>query len=184
MKQEQIDRIMTAVRAYGIAFDDGWRRKSLELEIQRLLSQAEPAVERDSGERPWAVVEVMGHVQYVGRIGLDASDLIRVDVPEHTWTTVQRSNYNSVARTVDVTETTHSRPAFTKILGRDAIYAITPCTEEEVRKRQQWCDDPLGIYEPVSVVGEPKTVPWPRTEKPTANEDVDDPFNPITKEDR
>lgn len=61
----------------------------------------------------WAIVEVMGHSQYAGRVseysGLGVP-LVRVEVPE-----------------------VEGQPAFEKLLGAQAIFRVTPCTEEAAR---------------------------------------------------
>ena len=61
----------------------------------------------------WALVEVMGHQQYAGRVTeqvIGGASFLRVDVPE-----------------------CEGRPAFTKILGAGSIFCITPCSEEVAR---------------------------------------------------
>lgn len=61
----------------------------------------------------WGILEVMGHQRFAGRITeqtIAGAAFIRVDVPE-----------------VD------GKPAFTKIIGAGAIFAITPTTEEAAR---------------------------------------------------
>ncbi len=62
----------------------------------------------------WAIVEVMGHSQYAGRVS-EYTDLgvplVRVEVPA-----------------VD------GQAAFEKLLGAASIFRITPCTEEVARK--------------------------------------------------
>lgn len=66
----------------------------------------------------WAIVEVMGHKKYAGRVTeqqLAGAALVRVDVPE-----------------VKVGERVH--PAFTKLVGVGSIYMLTPVTEELARK--------------------------------------------------
>jgi hypothetical protein len=61
----------------------------------------------------WAIVEVMGHAQYAGRLSEYSAlgiPLVRVEVPE-----------------------TDGQAAFDKLLGATAIFRITPCTEEVAR---------------------------------------------------
>lgn len=69
----------------------------------------------------WAIVEVMGHNTYAGKVSeqtVSGCGFIRVDVPElpdgGKWQAAQ--------------------PAFTKLIGTGSIYAITPCSEEVARK--------------------------------------------------
>ncbi len=65
--------------------------------------------------KTWAIVEVMGHVEYAGFVTAETvagSAMLRVDVPE-----------------------VKERSAFTKYLATGALYGITPCTEETARAR-------------------------------------------------
>lgn len=62
----------------------------------------------------WAIVEVMGHRAFAGRVteqAIGGASFIRVDVPQ-------------------VAE----RQAFTKLLGAGSIYCITPCDEETAKR--------------------------------------------------
>lgn len=62
----------------------------------------------------WAIVELFGHQRIIGQIGeqqIGGETFIRVDVPE-------------------VGDT----PAFTKLYGKGAIYAMTPVTEGLARE--------------------------------------------------
>jgi hypothetical protein len=63
----------------------------------------------------WAVVEVMGHKKFAGRVTEGPFGLVQIDVPEVTL---------SSGKIV---------PPFTKMLGAHAIYAMTPCTEETAK---------------------------------------------------
>jgi len=61
----------------------------------------------------WAVVDVMGHQRYAGRVTeqvIAGAGFIRVDVPE-----------------------TKGGPGFTKLFGPGAIHSITICTEASAR---------------------------------------------------
>ncbi len=67
----------------------------------------------------WAIVEVMGHNTYAGRISqvvLGSAVMVRVDVPD----VPERKMYGQKLSAV---------PAFTKLIGANSIYAITPCDE-------------------------------------------------------
>lgn len=58
----------------------------------------------------WAIIELFGHNQIAGRCSeqnIAGANMLRVDVPE-----------------------TKKSPAFTRLLGHGAIYAINPVTEE------------------------------------------------------
>lgn len=62
----------------------------------------------------WAIVEVMGHRTYAGRVfdeTIAGKGFLRIDVPE-----------------------TPTTQAWTKLLGVDSIYAITPCSEQTARQ--------------------------------------------------
>lgn len=61
----------------------------------------------------WAIVELFGHSRIAGKIyekAIAGTNMLVVDVPE-----------------------TKRQPAFTRMLGGAAIYAINPCTEELAR---------------------------------------------------
>lgn len=61
----------------------------------------------------WAIVEVMGHSRYAGRVteqAVGGCNFVRVDVPE-----------------------VGENAPFTKLLGQASIFAITPVTEEVAR---------------------------------------------------
>ena len=67
--------------------------------------------------KTWAIVEVMGHVEYAGFVTAETvagSAMLRVDVQE-----------------------VKQRAAFTKYLATGALYGITPCTEETARARAE-----------------------------------------------
>ncbi len=67
----------------------------------------------------WAVVEVMGHNTFAGRVteqAIGGASFVRVDVPA-----------------VEATRYYPAQAGFTKFLGAGSIYAITPCTEDVVR---------------------------------------------------
>lgn len=77
----------------------------------------------------WAVVEVMGHQLYAGRVSEQAIGgcaFVRVDVPAGG-----------------------ERLPFTKLLGQGSIFAITPCSEEAARAVAAQCvSRPIEIYTP------------------------------------
>jgi len=67
----------------------------------------------------WAIVEVMGHSRYAGRVTeqtIGGVSFVRVDVPD----------------VVDVCGVV-TLPAFTKLLGGASIFAITPVSEVTAR---------------------------------------------------
>jgi hypothetical protein len=61
----------------------------------------------------WAIVELFGHNQIAGKCSemtIAGTNMLRIDVPE-----------------------TEKNPAFTRLLGHGAIYAINPVTEDVAR---------------------------------------------------
>lgn len=66
----------------------------------------------------WAVVEIMGHKKFAGKVteqAVGGASFVRIDVPEISLPSG------------DVL------PAFTKLFGAASIYCISPCTEETAR---------------------------------------------------
>lgn len=78
----------------------------------------------------WAVVEVMGHQKYAGRVteqAIGGCAFVRVDVP-------------AVGKAA----------AFTKLLGQGSIFCITPCSEELATRVAAQCQDrPIVVYDSV-----------------------------------
>lgn len=76
----------------------------------------------------WALVEVMGHSRYAGRVteqAVGGCNFVRVDVPAF-----------------------EGHPAFTKLLGQSSIFAITPVTEQVARgMAQQFRNSPVSVYD-------------------------------------
>lgn len=69
----------------------------------------------------WAIVEVMGHQRYAGKVteqAIGGCNFVRVDVPRIDQSTPDRA---------DITQ------AFTKLLGQASIFAITPVSEAVAR---------------------------------------------------
>ena len=61
----------------------------------------------------WAILEVMGHQKFAGRVSSQAvggASFVRIDVPE-----------------------VNGRPAFSKLFGCGSIYCITPVAEDVAR---------------------------------------------------
>ena len=76
----------------------------------------------------WAIVEVMGHNRFIGRVTeqvIAGHGFVRVDVPE-----------------------TDSTQSFTKLLGPQSIYAVTPVSEEVARAMNAKSPHtPVSVYE-------------------------------------
>jgi len=74
----------------------------------------------------WAIVEVMGHARYAGRVTEEAvggCSFVRVDVPEMD-----------------------NLPAFTKLLGQSSIFSITPVTRDvAIEAAKQFRSRPITI---------------------------------------
>ncbi|WP_331300321.1 hypothetical protein [Methylobacterium oryzae] len=67
--------------------------------------------------KTWAVVEVMGHVEFAGFVQQEVIagiHMLRVDVPK-----------------------TEHLEAFTKYIAPNALYGISPCTEQTARARAE-----------------------------------------------
>lgn len=79
-------------------------------------------------EELWAVVEVMGHAKYAGRVSEYTAlgvPLMRVEVPA-----------------------VNDQPAFEKLLGAASIFRITPCTREVAeRAAAQFRVEPLALVQ-------------------------------------
>lgn len=92
---------------------------------------ANPAVRLFAGElldeEAWAVVEVMGHRRFAGRISeerIGGATMLRVDVPA-----------------------CDDRPGFSKLLSGSAVFAITPVDEAFARAvAMQDRQTPLEVY--------------------------------------
>ena len=86
----------------------------------------------------WAIVEVMGHSRYAGRVSEYAElgvPLVRVEIPE-----------------------TSEEAACEKLLSASALFRITPCTEEAARAAaEQFRVRPLSMV----------ALPSPRTPEPS-----------------
>lgn len=76
----------------------------------------------------WALVEVMGHQRYAGRVteqAVGGCNFVRIDVPAF-----------------------EGSPAFTKLLGQASIFSITPMTEDIARgMAQQFRARPIHMYD-------------------------------------
>lgn len=82
----------------------------------------------------WAIVEVMGHSKFAGRISeqkIGIASLIRIDVPA-----------------VD------GKEAFTKLIAPQALFAITPCDEQTARlAAEEFRVTPIYLYSAVQRPG-------------------------------
>lgn len=89
----------------------------------------------------WAVVDVMGHQRYVGRVTeqvIAGTGFVRVDVP-----TVVRSG--------------RELPGWTKLIGTNSIYAISPVTEEIAKAMvAERNDAPISPYDLPKLTAEQK----------------------------
>jgi hypothetical protein len=91
-------------------------------------------VEEQAKFEEWAVVEVLGHLTYAGRVtaqNVGGCSFIRIEVPA-----------------LDTTDR-GDRPAFTKLFGQSAIYSITPVEEHVALAAARHLDSrPLSLYIP------------------------------------
>jgi hypothetical protein len=72
--------------------------------------------------RQWCIVELFGHSQIAGEVSeqrIGDSSFVRIDVPE-----------------------VNGQPAYTKLYGEKAIYAITPTDEATAKRFLQHCNQP------------------------------------------
>ena len=94
----------------------------------------------------WAIVEIMGHDRYAGRVTeetIGGCAFVRIDVPE-----------------------ANGAAAFTKLFGQGAIFSITPVAEEIARKAaERMRSQPVNVYGLLAA---------PRNDEVFADEDPDD----------
>lgn len=103
----------------------------------------------------WAIVEIMGHQRYAGRVTeqtIAGSSFLRVDIPA-----------------------VNEQPEFTKLFSPASVYAITPVTEEIAKGVAQGCRQaPISIYD---LPQEMQDKLRPRiTQASMFDEDDDEPF--------
>jgi hypothetical protein len=79
----------------------------------------------------WAIVELFGHQKIAGRVSeqvIGGCSFVRVDVPE-------------------TENETEKAPAFTKLYGNGAIYAITITDEKSARMAARTCvQEPMDVW--------------------------------------
>lgn len=86
---------------------------------QTYLLPVDPELKESGDLKSWALVELFGHQRIVGFLSqqsFGSGVLFRVDVPDLT----------SSGKVI--------RQGFTRYFGLQAIYSITPCSEEIVRQ--------------------------------------------------
>ncbi len=139
----------------------------------------------------FAVVEQMGHNRYAGKISefvLGGASLIRIEVPEIPERKVKRrrawdpNTGEYYDKPQEVEETIPGRQAFTKFIGPNSVFSITPCTEEVARAAaEQMRAEPITCVQmperlaiAAGAVGEDAGDDVPETESQgTAVEDAD-----------
>lgn len=86
----------------------------------------------------WAIVEVMGHHRYAGKVteqAIGGCNFVRVDVP-----------------LIEASGTSDAQQPFTKLLGQASIFAITPVSEAVARHvAAQMRAAPVHVYDLPSV---------------------------------
>lgn len=95
----------------------------------------------------WAVIEIMGHDRYAGRVterAIGGCSFVQIDVPA-----------------------VNGREGYTKLFGSAAIFSITPCTEEVAKAVAERIE-----HRGISPVGLPNSHP-PQTAA-IAHDDLDD----------
>jgi hypothetical protein len=97
----------------------------------------------------WALVEVMGHRRYAGRVteaSLGGQSFVRVDVPP-----------------VELETAGQTIQAFTVYLGGHSIFALTPVTEETARTwAKEWKMRPIPAWDIKQAMAELATDRQPR----------------------
>lgn len=86
------------------------------------INGSEPSIGGPERFRHWCIVELFGHQIIAGEVSdqaIGGETFIRVDVPA-----------------------IEGRESYTKLYGKGAIYAITPCTEETARRMTQGLNQP------------------------------------------
>lgn len=86
----------------------------------------------------WAIVEVMGHQRYAGKVteqAIGGCNFVRVDVPF-----------------IEASGSSDAQQPFTKLLGQSSIFAITPVSEAVARHvAAQMRAAPVHVYDLPSV---------------------------------
>ena len=97
--------------------------------------------QESQGFDAWAIVEVMGHQTYAGRVTeqtVAGQAFVRIDVPAMKEVLADEGRR-------DPPEV----PAYTKLLGPSSIYAITPTSEEVARAAaRKLRKEPISVYVP------------------------------------
>lgn len=105
------------------------RRPGCLMDCLERIGMVTPAVEMpvDTFDE-WAIVDVMGHQRYVGRVTeqvIAGCGFVRVDVPK-----------------------TDKQPPWSKLIGTGSIYAITPVSEDIAKAMANRRDDtPVQAFE-------------------------------------
>lgn len=84
--------------------------------LTRRTSESE---EKPPELRSWGLVELFGHQRIVGMVTVDPIDfpgMVRIDVPDL------------------LKDGKIARPGFTRYFGKNALYSVTPITEDAVRE--------------------------------------------------
>jgi hypothetical protein len=85
----------------------------------------------------YAVVEVVGRQTFAGKISehvIGGAALLRIDIPEVPEKQVPYQAYDEKYQPIVKHRTLHGQPSFTKFIGINSIYALTPCTEEVAQR--------------------------------------------------
>ncbi len=123
----------------------------------------------------WAIVELFGHARIAGLVTeqqIGGASFIRVDVPELQV----RARDARLPGPITV----ETRPAYTRIFGAAAIYAITPVNEEIARlAAEDIGGNPINVWLPTlhralgAKAGEAPGLPPDPDEEPDLGEDGD-----------
>jgi len=150
--QPEVKRAPSDALAYTIEDAKRWASENTE-DLDRNRLRCDDVHVQSPELEFWAVVEVMGHARYAGRVSEYAAlglPLIRVEIPT----------------------TDDAKPAEI-LLGQSAIFRITPCTERAARvAARQFHVRPLAMVD--LRMGTLETAP-PRWLTQRDHEDDDDP---------
>ncbi len=90
----------------------------------------------------WAIVEIMGHQKYAGRVteqAIAGSAMLRIDIPAGK-----------------------TQPAFSKLFNVSSVYSMTPTTEElATAVAAELSHAPIGIYDLPAAMREKLRAPAP-----------------------
>lgn len=125
--------ILSSRRAFAALFDScpefrAMAAQAFEAAYEVLIRNQNNTMSKDNGFETWALVELYGHNRIAGKVTEQVfgnTSMIRIDVPK-----------------------TESLPAWTKIVGIGAIYAINPMAEDDaIRMASSIGAKPITVFD-------------------------------------